>query len=71
MIIYLSLFAAFGLFVLFPSPAKACTKHAGHVHKECVTIVADHNPIRIIHKHLAGFMYINIHTCTEEEPFRH
>ena len=61
MIIYLSLFAAFGLFVLFPSPTKACTKHARHIHKECATIVVDHNPIRIIHKHYIRLGRVHVH----------
>ena len=43
-----SLLVALGLFVLAPSPAKACAKHAKHIVKECVTVVVDHNPIRPI-----------------------
>jgi hypothetical protein len=48
MIRYFSLLVAFGLFVLAPSPAKACAKHVKHIVKECVTVVVDHNPIRPI-----------------------
>jgi hypothetical protein len=44
---YFSLFIAFGLFVLAPSPAKACAKHAKYVLKECITVVVDH-PIQIV-----------------------